>query len=367
MKRAALAVLVVARVASADAEADAERTFRDAVARGDIATLEQLGAATPATRWTDDAWVEAARIAVRGNDFDRARADLDRAIAVGTDEQLVRRAKAERDRLAGFTGAGGEWNAVAAAHERLAPALSSPGDPKPALGELEKLVRDNPRYPRAPMLMVAIAQAWEREGEGARAIEWLRRAVQAAVVPGEHQRARIELVHALIRAGALDAAAAEIATLDASPIMRGKLQHELASAQRRRAIRWAMWGVLAVLVAAAAFALRRTAGSLRAALGRLVRPPGEVLFLVPIGGVLVALALTGNPLVARTVIAIVGGGIATSWLSGAILAGTKPRLRVALVHAALAVLAIGAICYLAIDRGRLIDLLIETWQSGPER
>jgi len=98
-----------------------------------------------------------------------------------------------------------------------------------------------------------------------------------------------------------------------------------------------------------------------------VRPPAEVLFLVPIGGVLVALALTGNPLVARTVIAIVGGGIATSWLSGAILAGTRPRLRVALLHAAFAVLAIGAICYLAIDRGRLIDLLIETWKSGPER
>lgn len=370
MKLAALAALVVlVRVASADPEADAERAFRDASTHEDIAALEQLGAQRPITRWTDDAWAEAARLAVRRNDFARARTDLEQVIAIGSDAQLVRRARAELARITSFAGSGGEWIAVAAEHERLEPALHAPGDPRRALAQLEELVRAHPGYPRAPMLMVALAQTWEREGEGDRAIAWLRDARAAVTQPGDKLHVQAELVRALTRTGHLDEADAELTALarEASPMLVANLRKSLDRAELRRTLRWVAWGVLGLLAALAGFALRRAAGSWRGVVRRLARPPTETLFLVPIGVVIVAIGFTGNPLIARTVLAIIVAGIATSWLSGALLAG-QPRVRFAraALHASLATIAILASVYLAVDRGHVIDFIIETWHSGPE-
>ena len=372
MTRAAVAaaLLVLAHVAAADPSGDAERTFRDATARGDIAALEQLGAQRPLTIWSDDAWAEAARFAIRANDFARARVDLEQVVAIGTDAQLVRRAKNELARITGFAGASGEWIAVAAEHERLVPALSAGGDPKPTLAKLEQLVRAHPKYPRAPMLMVSIAQAWEREGDGGRALVWLREASAAATEPGDQLRIHAEIIRTLIRTGALGEADRELVAFarTASPGLVSNLRDDLERAELRRTVRWLMWGVLAILAAVAAIVLRRAAGSWRAALRRLARPPMEVLFMLPIGAVVVGFALTGNPLIARTVIAIVVAGIITSWISGAVLEGRRRvRLPRAAAHAALALVAILASAYLAVDRGHVIDFIIETWHQGHER
>jgi hypothetical protein len=369
VKAAALvAVFVLARVVAAQ-PVDAERTFRDASARGDITALEQLGGQRPLTIWSDDAWAEAAHLAIRANDFARARADLEQVIAIGTDAQLVRRARNELARITGFAGGSGEWTAVAAEHERLAPGLQRVGDPKPALRELERLVREHPGYPRAPMLMVAIAAGWEREGESARAIDWLRTAQSAATERNDKQRIAAELVRTLIRSDHLDAAAQELARLDASPGLITNLRDTLARAKLRRTVRWIMWSVLALLAIGAVIVLRRAAGSWRAAARRLARPPMEALFLVPIGAVVVGFSLTGNPLIARTVLAIMIAGIVTSWMSGAILDAREQRPRAARViaHAGLAVAAILASVYLAVDRGHVIDFIIETWHQGHER
>jgi len=124
--------------------------------------------------------------------------------------------------------------------------------------------------------------------------------------------------------------------------------------------------VLAAIAAAAAWVLRRDAGSWRAAGRRLARPPVEAWFFVPIAAVLVAVAATGNPLVARAVRAIAIAGAAIAWLSGAILEGARPlRARRAVAHAVVAAVAVAAAAYLAIDRDRMIDLVIETWRGGP--
>jgi uncharacterized membrane protein len=113
--------------------------------------------------------------------------------------------------------------------------------------------------------------------------------------------------------------------------------------------------------------LRRTAGSWRAAGRRLVRPPIEAVFFVPIAGVLVAVASTGNPLVGRAVWGIAIAGVVTSWVTGALLAGSRVTLRRAIVHAVCAMLAVGAATYVAVDHGHLVDFLLETWREGPER
>jgi hypothetical protein len=371
VKLAALAALLLfARLAIADDGSDAERMFREASARADITALEQLGARRPLTIWSDDAWAEAARLAIGANDFARARVDLEQVIAIGTDAQLVRRARNELARITSFAGSAGEWTAVAAEHERLAPGLQRGGDPMPALHALEQLVTNYPRYPRAPMLMVALAGGWEREGDSARAITWLRRAQTAATERTDKQRIAAELVRTLIRAGELDDAEHELSLFarEASPGLVTNLRDALSRAELRRTVRWVMWTVLAALALTALIALRRLSGSWRAALRRLARPPMEALFLVPIGAVIVGFSFTGNPLIARTVLAIVIAGIVTSWLSGALLAGQRPvRLSRAAAHAGLAVVAILASVYLAVDRGHVIDFIIETWHQGHER
>lgn len=368
-----LAVVIVlalcAHAAAADGETEADRAFRTALAAGDIDALETLGRARPVTRWTDDAWLEAARLAVRANDYARARRDLDESIATGTDPALVRRARTERARLATLTGDTGEWTAVASSHERLVTALGRDGDPRATLNALAQLVDSHPAYPRRVIVMLAIAAGWEREGHADRAVHWLRRARDSATEPLDRLRAHADLVRTLVRDRELTAASEELERLasTAPPALVIELRASLDRAYMRRVVRRVLWALLAALAAVAAWSARRHAGTWRAAARAIVRPPTEVLFLAPVAAVLVALAYTGNPLVARAVRAIAIAGVVVSWLSGAILrAGPRHRRR-AITHALLAIVAVASVAYLAVDRGHLIDFVRETWRAGHER
>jgi hypothetical protein len=333
--------------------------------------FEALAAERPITRWTDNAYAEAARLAERAGDFPGARRDWAQVIAVGTDEALVARARAALARLAAATG-GGRWDAVAREHERLL-AEAGGGDPRVALGALEALARSNPEYPRAAMLRLAVGRAWEREGEGARAIAQLRAAF-AAAAEEERNHVGLELARALIRRHELAAAAAVLDELAAGGrpdrAAIAEVRATLEAAEARAHLRRGLWLGLAVLAAVAVIALYRDAGSWRAAARRLARPPAEVLFLFPIAAVLATVARTGNPLVADAVLAIAASGVGVTWLSGALLEAARARRgaigpRRALLHALLAAAAVAGAAYLAVDRGRMIDLVTETWEHGP--
>jgi predicted negative regulator of RcsB-dependent stress response len=363
VRRLAIAVFVLACGRAWADDASADRAFRDAEARGSIDALEALGAERPATRWTDDAWSEAARLAERAGDFARARRDLEQAVATATDEALARRAKAELARLAAIAGASGEWAAVAAQHEQLVGRIAH-GDPKPALRELEAIVDANPRYPRAALAMLAIGRGWERDGDAATARVWFERADRAATGAMRDQVGP-EIARFLIRDGSLDDARRAIAEVHDRGVS-DELEQSLARAEARRTLRWILWAILAAIVAAAVVTLRREAGSWRGVGRRLVRLPSEVWFYVPIALVLVGVAWTGNPIVARAVRAIAIIGTIVAWISGAMLAGVRPiAFRRAVLHAAVAAIAVLAATYLAIDRDRMIDLVVETWRSGP--
>lgn len=338
-----------------------------------IDRLEALAARRPITRWTDNAYAEAARFAEQAGDFERARRNYAQVVAVGTDDALVARARAALARLAGVTG-GGRWDAVVRAHDRLLAEASAGGDPRAALEALEALAREHPGYPRATLLRLAIGRAWEREGDAARAIAQLRAALAGARA-AERTHAGLELARTLIRQRELGEAAAVLEALAAAPgadrAAIGKVRDLLAVAERRASLRLAVWIALAAIAAAAALALRRDAGAWRAAARRLARPPIEVLFLAPIAAVLAIVARTGNPLVADAVAAIFGVGLAVAWLSGALLDAARARRGAvgaprAVIQAALAVVAITGAAYLAVDRDRMIDLIAETWEHGPD-
>jgi len=367
-------VLACARVAAADDHA-AEQAFRTAeqhAVAGDRQALDELeavGRARPITRWNDQAWIEAAQFAERAGDYARAERDLAEAIAITTDDRLARRARGELARLAGFAGENGQWSAVAAEHEKLEQQLAASGDPKPVLAELEALVAANPGYPRAWAVMVVIAEGWERDGDSARALDWLRRA-KAAASGADRVHASAELARTAMRAGELAEARAVIETIG-DPIAARELRAAFARAELRRDVRWVVLALLAVFVVLAAVSLRRQAGAWPAAARRLARPPVEVWYLLPIAVVFVIVGTTGNPLVARSVRMIAIGGVAIAWISGALLDAVRARRgfvgwRRAAVHALFAAVAALGVAYLAIDRDRVIDLVIETWHEGPE-
>jgi tetratricopeptide (TPR) repeat protein len=407
----ALLVLVLVAPAIADPEADADRAFRTAMQRaasGEVAQaieqFEALGAARPITRWTDDAWAEAGRLAERTGDLARARRAYQQVIAVGDelastaiegngagatshpsswrDVALVRRARAALARLSQATG-GGRWDAVKREHDRLASRVfGSAGDPRGDLHELEALARANPEYPQVTGVWLAIAHGWEREGDGDRALELLGSLQRDASsgngfgprtghdsarsrTAADRQRIGFAFVRIAIRRGALAAARERLdalaAVAGADRYTIGELRERLAIAEQRAWLRRLVWIALAVLGMLAAAVLRRDAGSWRAAGKALARPPIEVLFLLPIGAVMVAVAQTGNPLVA---------GLAIGWLSGAVLDVRRARAgRIgaarAIGQAVIAAAAIAGATYLAVDRDRMLDLVAETIEHGP--
>lgn len=376
---AAIAAIVFGRRAAADSESDADAAFRAASARaaagdrsGALDAFEALGRTRPVTRWTDDAWSEAARLAEATGDYARARGNLEQVIAIGDpSDQLVRRATAALARLAHAT-AGGRADAVVGEHARLVDSIRRGGDPRAALEQLEALARSHPDYPHITEVRLALADSWEREGSSERALSWAHAAFDGAA-PADRARTGFALARTAIRLGALAAAERALDAVDTPGVDRvvlADLRAKLAAAAHRAWLRRALWLVLSVLAIAALLVLRRETGSLRAALRGLARPPVEVLYLLPIALVLVAIAQTGNPLVARAVRTITVAGTAIAWVSGVALeAARRRRNRVtrgrALSHALAAALAVACVVYLAVDRQRMIDLLAETWRSGP--
>jgi hypothetical protein len=91
-----------------------------------------------------------------------------------------------------------------------------------------------------------------------------------------------------------------------------------------------------------------------------------VIFFVPIAAVVGFVASTGNPLVAKAVIWILCGAAMIAWISGVTLEAARPiTRRHAILHAFVVALAVLAAVFLAIDHARLLDLVTETWRTGP--
>ena len=97
-------------------------------------------------------------------------------------------------------------------------------------------------------------------------------------------------------------------------------------------------------------------------------PTTEVLFMVPVAVLLMAAGYADFYAVGPAVAIITVGGVGVAWLSGAALAaGPQPcgPGRVA-GHIIACITAVIALCYIALHRGHLIDLIIETVRFGPD-
>lgn len=101
-----------------------------------------------------------------------------------------------------------------------------------------------------------------------------------------------------------------------------------------------------------------------------LRPPVEVLFLLPIGAVLVGTALTTHRAIAPAVIVLTLGGIAFAWISGITLelmrAHRRPLGLRAVINVTLCFAATCGLVFIVLTHGDLLDMMIETVRFGPD-
>lgn len=155
----------------------------------------------------------------------------------------------------------------------------------------------------------------------------------------------------------------------ADRVLRDEILETAARGRLRGRLLLLAWVVVALVVAGLGASLAEAI--LRGGRTRpVLRPPIEVIFMMPVAVVLGGVALTTHQLIAPAVIVLSLGGLILTWLSGATLdtlrARNRPTRRRAFGHAALCFLAIGALLYIVLMRDNLLDMVIETVRFGPE-
>ncbi|MDX2090477.1 MAG: hypothetical protein SFX73_21645 [Kofleriaceae bacterium] len=364
---ALLSLVAWTSVAAADPLVDALATD-DPRALGDaVAAIERA----PTTPDLADALYAAGRATEdRLLDPARALAIYERILRELPDERVATAAQRRAARLRGEVGPRGE-HALFAAELAQVIADADQLPPEQIITRARALAQAS--WPRAPDAALWLGDYLRRHRRFAEA-----RAEYAGVVarwPGTD--------HAVLglRGGAINAIdahdfdhAEELArllpaTAPADRILRDDLLGEIRTGRRRAFAYTASWVALfatvAGLLASLAEAMFRGGRRLPA-----LRPPFEVLFLAPVAAVLIGVAYTGNLDVAPAVTMIALGGLGLAWLSGTTLdlvraRGRTVRLR-ALAHVVACLLAAVSIGYLALTHDGLIDLMIETFRSGPE-
>jgi tetratricopeptide (TPR) repeat protein len=359
---------VEAPVAAADdardeaAFAEATRKLGEGDLAGARAALEALATSGPDGRWADDALGEAAAIAERQGDLAGARALWKRLLDGYPDSRLARRATARLAELTTAGGAGGQWDATAAEHDRIVRAAAAAEDPQPHLEALAALLEKSRGYPRWFAAALWLGDGWARLGAHRRALAWYDQAEAAATTELERFRAGLARAALWTASGEHDRAERQLRALQPpDDLARLAIADALADVDTSRTrARWAdrarmALGACAIL---ALFTLWRRAGSARGAVRALWPPPLEVLYLAPVALVLGLVAETGNLLAALVITWLSGTGLELARGNGPLRAG------VIVLHAAVAALATIALVYSAVMSEQLLDVLVETWRRG---
>lgn len=263
------------------------------------------------------------------------------------------------DALARFTeilndyDAADEAPSLAAAEALLAAHADWVGSPRVLLW-LAEVHRRAGRHRDASARYLEVAERWP---EGEHALRAWRGAGDMAVRLGEFRRAQ-ELYRHMQPQG---------------PAEQRSLDEALRSLDIER-LRTRLFALCCAALAAVFLgllaSLLHAAGGLRPGLRALRTPPTEALFMIPIAALLTAASFTGHASIGPAVALLCGVGAALSWLSGAGLDAARrralPNRARPLVHAAAAVIAVLALSYIALHRGHLVDMILETVRFGPE-
>lgn len=269
---------------------------------------------------------------------------------------------------------GGQSDAALARFTEILHGYSA-DDEAASIAAVEALLAAHPTWSGTPRALLWLAEIHRRAG---RTEDALARYLQAARDWPDSE----ENAHAWRGAGDM---AARLDRFDQALAYYHRMPVAVPAQQRSRddalaalaRDRWrarlftACFALVAVVCFGLLASLRHAAGSARASLRALARAPTEALYMLPIAALLLAVSFTGHEAIAPAVAIMCGGALALAWLSGAALdcararGAGRHRLRV-LAHTAAVSLAVLALCYIAVQRGHLVDMLLETVRFGPE-
>lgn len=379
--------------ARADSGADRFSAANAMRARGDdghaAAALVALADDLPADPLADDALFSAAQLYEEKLGDPARAAELYRRLLRDYPDSRVSLG-AER-RLAHLRAAMGPGDAGAAALAEMNDILfGHAGRPEAeSIARMEALVARNPKWPGAVEAWSWLGDAYARAGRTSDALAALDRVITGWPASDEAFQALGRAAQLAARAGRFDAADGYVAAMylrlrpgqAGAPLSAGGQQGQvdparvhswedaraLVARERLRArLYLASQLVFALLFLGLLASIGLGAGSPRAALRALVRPPIEVIYMLPVAGVLCASSLTGFNEIAPAVAIIAGAGVVIAWLNGvAIRLHRKRRLLVA-AHALAAVIGVIAACYIAVHRNRLLDMIVSTVRFGPD-
>ncbi len=365
----AASAIVIALLAMATAFAD---PLVDALATDDPAALsaaiEVIERAPASPELADELFAAARACEDRLHDPARALALYDRIFREMPDARVAIAAARRAAALRAEVGANGEHAARA---KRLAELIAR-ADAKPSDAVFaEATALSNEAWPGAADAALFLAELLRRTGRHAEARDAFARVVDQWPATPQASIA--------IRGGAGNAIDAHdwalaIRLANALPIddpadlvLREDLLAAVSRGQFRARLYGAAWIALlfgaAILLASLVQAIARTRRA------PPLRPPIEVLFLAPFGGLLVAIAYAENMPIAQSVAVLTAGTLGMTWVSGAALDlvrsfGRPVRAR-ALVHAFAAALAALALGYISLVRAGLLDVIAETVRYGP--
>ncbi len=235
----------------------------------------------------------------------------------------------------------------------------------------EALIAEYSTWSGLPAVALWLANLHTRRSQPALARRWFREVVRRWPDSKERYEAQLGGADAALALGDFDTAIAEYRALPVgTEPSRRQTQHDAlshAQSERRRHRLYVAALALLILTAAGFLAsLAATTRTLQQSLRALVVPPIEVVYLAPGLALLMFAAYSDYFAAGPAVATIAVGGLAITWLSGAALAAGKPPRRArSLAHIVTAFVAVLALCYIALYRAQLVDLVLDTVRFGP--
>lgn len=367
-RRSSLVIAIIFALSasvSADPLVDALGTEDPVALSAAIAAIESAPASA---ELADELFAAARACEDRLHDPARALALYERITREMPDARVAIAAARRAATLRAEVGASGE-HAVHA--KRLAELIATADGKGPDVIVAEASVLANEPWPGAAEAALFLAEFLRRMGRHseaqvayARVVERWPNSPQASIatrggagnaIDARDWKLAIELAHALPIAEPADA------------VLRDDLLRLVESGRFRERLYIAAW--IALLLGSAMLLASLVEAMVRARRAPPLRPPIEVLFLAPFGGLLVTIAYQQNMPVAQSVAVLTAGTLGMTWLSGAALdlvrAGQRSVRARAMAHAVAAAMAALALGYISLVRAGLLDVIAETVRYGP--
>ncbi len=236
--------------------------------------------------------------------------------------------------------------------------------PRDTLAQVEQLIGEGefPEHDRAEYWMGSawlalqegeVARRWfERVGRDHPGSVWVERSwVGLGDVAAQERRYGAALGWYAKAEGARDEAVREMGRVSARSTQVLRARQRLA---------WAAGGLAVIVAGLLAESLRRRGPV------RLWPLPAEARIVLPVLGVLALLSARQDPAPRAAILELCAGAALLVTLSGLRLRAASPRGAARALHAAGTLAALGALAYVAVYRGGLVGMLLETLRAGPE-